>query len=148
MAEYEQTATINASPHDVFTFVSDVRNLPQYLPTTKSAQPQEGERVRVQGEAQGHQYDSDGYFRADESNHRLEWGADERYYSGWLEINGNGGSTSDVTVHLSLRGTPPGADESERPPDAAIQEGLEASLKSIQNIVEGQGGKVEPSAAT
>jgi uncharacterized protein YndB with AHSA1/START domain len=147
MAEYEHTATINASPDDVFVFVSDVRNLPQYLPTTKSAQPQAGERVRVQGEAQGHQYDSDGYFRADQTSYRLEWGADERYYSGWLTINGQD-SASEVTVHLSLRGTPPGADESERPSDEAIQEGLEASLRSIQNIVEGKGGKVEPSAAT
>ncbi len=29
-----------------------------------------------------------------------------------------------------------------------IQEGLEAALPSIRNIVEGQGSKVEPAAAT
>ncbi len=148
MAEYEHSLSVQASPDAIFDFVSDVRNLPKYLPTTHAAQPQQGERVRVQGEAQGHQYDSDGFFRADRDNYRLDWGADERYYSGWLKIDGDGGASSDLTVHLSLRGSPPGADPGDKPPDSAIQEGLVASLQSIQNIVEGQGGKVEPSAAT
>lgn len=57
MAEYEHAMTIDASPDAVFDFVADIRNLPKYLPTTKSAQPQGEERVRVQGEAAGHQYD-------------------------------------------------------------------------------------------
>lgn len=65
--------------------MSKVENLPKYLPTTHSAEPQDGERVRVQGEAQGHPYDSDGFFRQDKENHRIEWRADEGYYSGWLQ---------------------------------------------------------------
>ena len=127
---------------------TDVRNLPKYLPTTKDAQVQGEDRVRVQGEAQGHSYNADGFLHADRGAHRLEWGADEGYYSGHLQIRPQGDAASDVTVHISLRDKPPGADFDDRPSDSQIQEGLAKGLESIQNQVTGQGGKEEPSAAT
>ena len=148
MAEYEQTLTMRASPDEIISFVADVRNMPKYLPTTKGAQPQGDDRVRVQGEANGHRYDSDGYLRRDIEGKRLEWGADEGYYSGWIQVRPGGEDLSAVTVHISLRGAPPGADPSGKPGDDDINEGLVASLTSIRNHVEGTGGKVEPSAAT
>jgi len=61
MSEYEQTAIIQCRAQQVFDFVSTIDNLPRYLPTVTNAMPQDGERVRVQGEAAGHRYDSDGY---------------------------------------------------------------------------------------
>lgn len=145
MAEYEQSMSIQASPDQIFDFVADIGNLPKYLPTTKSAQSQGEDRVQVQGSAEGHQYNADGYLRPDRGNYRLEWGADEQYYSGHLQIEPNGDSASNVTVHISLRGTPPGADPSDKPADSQIQEGLVTALQSIQNHVTGQGGKVKPS---
>ena len=155
-SEFEHSTTIDASPDEVYTFMSKVENLPKYLPTTHSAEPQQGDHVRVQGEAQGHEYDADGFFRADESNHRIEWGADEQYYSGWLEVTGQG-DNSTMTVHLSFSGGPPAgegdapSDESNNAPNRdEIQEGLVKSLESIKNFVEEgrSGGKEEPSAAT
>ncbi len=53
MPEYEHSLTVQASPEAVFTFVSDVSRLPEYLPTTHHAEAQPGGRVRVQGEAGG-----------------------------------------------------------------------------------------------
>ncbi len=156
MSEFEHSTPISASPDEVFAFMSKVENLPKYLPTTHSAQSQEGERVRVQGEAQGHQYDSDGFFRKDEANHRIEWGADEGYYSGWLQVEGQG-EDSSMTVHLSFSGGPPGGQgeepgegSGEAPNREQIQEGLVKALESIKNFVEEgrSGGKEEPSAAT
>jgi hypothetical protein len=132
----------------IFDFVADVRNLPKYLPTTKHAEPQQGERVRVQGEAAGHHYDSDGFMRADRHAYRLEWGADERYYSGYLQITPEGANAANVTVHLAFRGHPPGADPSDAPSRADINEGIMKSLQSIENQVTGTGGKEEPSVAT
>lgn len=158
MSEYEHTQRIEATPDQVFAFVSDVGNLPKYLPTTHSAQSQGSERVRVQGEAQGHRYDADGYFRRDEANGRLEWGSDgEISYSGWLEVKpGPDGDdrSSSVTVHLSFGPNPREAVNAGGPPpdgapsDRDIQDSLEKALVSIQNQVEGKGGKVEPAAAT
>lgn len=149
MAEYEQSMAMAASPEAVFDFVADIENLPKYLPTTKSAQSQGENRVRVQGEANGHAYDSDGYLRPDHGAHRMAWGADEGYYSGWMEVMPEG-EGSLVTVHISLRGKPPGAPEGEGPPEAQIQEGLASALLSIQNFVQGGPGgeKVQPSAET
>ena len=148
MGEYERTMAMRASPDEVLAFISDVRNMPKYLPTTKTAQAQSEDRVRVQGEAHGHKYDSDGYLRRDPESQRLEWGADEGYYSGWMQVRPDGASGSSVTVHISLRGAPPGADPGRKPSDAEIDEALVKSLRSIRNPVEGTGGKEEPSAAT
>ena len=147
IGEYEESLTMEANADAVFDFVADVRNLPKYLPTTKDAQAQGEDRVRVQGEAQGHGYDSDGYLRRNAAANRLEWGADEGYYSGWLQVSGQGGK-SNVTVHISLRGHPPGAPEDGAPSPDQVREGLRKGLESIRNQVEGTGGKEEPSAAT
>lgn len=150
MPEYEHAQSIGAAPNAVFAFVSQVQNLPQYLPTTKAAEPQGDERVRVRGEAEGRSYDSDGFFRADEAARRLEWGADEpNTYSGWLSVTDADGGAR-VTVHLSFgpQSSVPEQIEAQSGDQRPIQEGLEAALLSIRNIVEGQGGKVEPPAAT
>ena len=148
MAEFEHSLTVRATADQVFDFVADVQNMPKYLPTTKSAQSQGSDRVRVQGEARGHTYDADGYVRRVPDRQRLEWGADEGYYSGWLEANDRGQGQTEVKVHISLRGTPPGADPDQAPPPEKIQEGLVASLESIQRELEGTGGKVEPSVTS
>lgn len=145
--EYEESLTVGASADTVIDFVADVSNLPKYMPTTKAAQSQGEDRVRVQGDAQGHHYDSDGYLRRATEQGRLEWGADEGYYSGWLQVRPEG-EGANVTVHISLRGAPPGADPDSAPAPEQIQEGLRKSLESIRNHVEGRGGKEEPSAAT
>jgi uncharacterized membrane protein len=146
--EYEESLTIDADARSVFDFVADVRNLPKYLPTTKDAQSQGEDRVQVQGEAQGYKYDSDGYLRPDEAAKRLEWGADEGYYSGWMQVDDEGSGRSNVTVHISLRDHPPGSGAGDAPSPEQVQEGLRKGLESIRNHVEGHGGKEEPSAAT
>lgn len=149
MAEYEQTLTVRADPVRILDFIADVGNMPKYLPTTKSAQAQGPERVRVQGEANHHPYDSDGYLRRDDGAMRLEWGSDEGDYSGWMQVRpASGSGSSTVTVHISLRGTPPEAEAAQAPGDDQINESLISSLRSIQNHMEGTGGKQEPSAAT
>ena len=149
MGEYERSITINATRKQIEDFVSDFSNLPKYVPTTHSAQPEPGDRVRVQGETPtGHEYDADGYFRLNESKDRLEWGSDgENHYSGWLEFKGsNTNAPSQVTVHLSTTPPPKAREEMSKvsgSPDDAINEGLDKSLESIKNLLEGKGGKVE-----
>ncbi len=151
MSSFEQSQTVGAAPDAVFAFVSDVRNLPKYMPTTHSAEPQEGERVRVKGEAQGHAYDSDGYFRVDKSARRMEWGSDgEMNYSGWLRVEEAGSDASQVTVHISMSPPPEMVDamKEQGGHDKVVNDGIQKSLQSIANIMEGKGGKVEPEAAT
>lgn len=147
MKEYEQTRHIQAPRNKVFAFVSDINNLPDYLPTVRNAAMEDGERIRVQGEANGHRYDDTGFFRVDQAQQRLEWGSDgDSNYAGWLEVQGDlTAATSTVTVHIKFDPKPELARQMEQQGgrDEAINEGIKNALISIQNHCEGKGGKVE-----
>ena len=145
MPDFEQSLRMQAPPDQVLAYVSDIRNLPRYVPTTHGAQSQGEGRVHVQGEAQGHSYDADGYLRRRDDG--LEWGADEGTYNGWLRVKPDG-EGSQVTVGISLRDQPPGAGKGDAPGEDQINEGLAKGLESIRNQLQGEGGKEEPSAAT
>ena len=144
--EFEESLSMRAQADEVFNFVADVQNMPKYLPTTRNAQAQDGDHVRVQGEAKGHRYDSDGYLRSDPSARRLEWGADEGYYAGWMQVREDGNGSA-VTVHISMKGEPPGADQRGAPAPEHVTEGIRKGLQSIRNHVEGHGGNEEPRTA-
>jgi hypothetical protein len=149
MAEFERSRLINVAPGDVFAFVSDVDNLPTFIPTVQAIEPQLDDRVRIRGAIDGRSYIDDGWLHIDRDRRRLEWGDDEHTYSGSLTIAGDNGGTQ-VVVHLSL---PPYFKPSGRPitgeagnaPDL-VEQSLEDALDSLRNLMEGRGGKVEPSA--
>jgi uncharacterized membrane protein len=148
MAEYEHSLRVEAQAVEVFGFVADVGNLPDYLPTVRRAEAQPGERVRVAGNASGHEYDSDGFFRVDDQRRRMEWGSDgENEYRGWLEVKeADGGKSCDVTVHLSFTPRPDQARQFEEQTgdrDRTVRQGIETALASIKNVCEGRGGKIE-----
>jgi carbon monoxide dehydrogenase subunit G len=150
MSDYEQSEIIHASPDMVFEFVSDVRNLPKYLPTVDRAEPQGPDRVSLHGKANGREYTSDGHFHADRNAKRIEWGSDgENRYSGALQVTPSGGG-SQVTVHIVYAPRPDQAAQfiaQSGDKDAAVNEGIRVALESIRNICEGAGGKVESRAA-
>lgn len=151
-SDFEQSIDIAASAEQIFDFLADVRNVPQYLPTVRAAQPQQGERIRTQGQVGDHTYDSDGHFRIDRQARRLEWGSDgENDYGGWMEVQEQGQSQSQVTVHIHYAPAPEMAEKmAEQSPghsfEAAMNEGIGKTLESIKRICEGQGGKQEISA--
>jgi len=149
MPDYTDSIDVTASADAVFKFVSDVNNLPKYLPTVHGAKPQNGERVEVDGEANGHPYHSDGWFKVEESAKSMTWGSDgENDYSGIMKVSGDG---SKAKVECTLRFSPKpeikeSMDKNQGGPSAAVTDGLHASLQSIKQICEGEGGKVSSSA--
>lgn len=143
-SQFQQSMTIHAAPDEIFDFVSDVSNLPKYLPTTKHAEAQGPERVIVEGGGDDFHYRADGFLRANRDDYTMDWGADERYYSGHLAITPNGNTASNVSVSLSFRGSPPGAPEGQGPSAEQINDGIHKALESIENHVTGKGGKVKP----
>lgn len=149
MSEYEHAVTVRAPADKVFEFVSNVENLPHYLPTVDSAEPQPGERVRVQGHVQGRSYDSDGYYRVITGQKRMEWGSDgENRYRGWLTVEGDG-ATSNVRVHLSFEPRPDQIRQFESQTgdaDRTIQQGLEEALQRIQMLFETAASRSQPGA--
>jgi uncharacterized protein YndB with AHSA1/START domain len=154
--EYEQSQAIDAPPAEVFAWLSDVGNLPEYLPPVvassaegPSAEGVPGQRIRATLEypgQEGRTFDAGGYLAVDEAERRMEWGAEAgRDYSGWLTVADRGEGGSEVVVHLSFgeRSVEPemqGRAAEDRDP---LTEGISATLESIRRQIEEGSGKVE-----
>ena len=149
MPEYTDRIDVAAPADAVFKFVSDIANLPKYLPTVHTAHPQQGERVEVDGEANGHSYHSDGWFKVDDAARTMSWGSDgENDYSGKMAVTGDG---DRAQVECALKFTPSAdikqsMDQHQGGPSSAMTDGLRASLQSIKQLCEGIGGKAHSSA--
>ncbi len=155
MQEYEQSQTIAAPANEVFAWVSDVENLPKYLPPIKdagiegsAAEGSPGDRVKMRVEIPDRgEFDSEGYFDVDAGARTMRWGAEtERDYSGWLTVLETGDGESEVTVHLSFG---PRSVESEIQDDSSddrnpLEESLGATLESIRRQIEEGSGKLPP----
>ncbi|HWV23320.1 MAG TPA: SRPBCC family protein [Thermomicrobiales bacterium] len=145
---YERSRLIQVGPDAVYDYVSDIRNLPNYLPTVRNASSEGEDRVRIDVDVQGHRASADGYLRGDSEKRRLEWASDPDDYRGEMIVSDEVGK-SRVIVRLQFAarsGYPQRIEGSTTEPDP-IDEGLEAALDSIKNILEGEGGKVVPNAA-
>jgi uncharacterized membrane protein len=146
--QYSRSQTVDAPADKVFAFVSEIGNLPKYLPPITSAESAGLEQVKLRGEIpdQG-TFEGDGYYRVQPSERRMEWGANlGRDYSRRLWGEPQGDERSEVTVELEFG--PRSVDQeiqeeagSDRNP---AQEALAATLESIRRQVEGDGGKVAP----
>jgi Polyketide cyclase / dehydrase and lipid transport len=159
MREYEQTRTIDAPADEAFAWLSEVSNLPKYLPPVvdvsiegPSAGDNPGRRVRATLEYPGEgggTFAAEGYLAVDEGRRRIEWGAEvERDYSGWLEVAGGGDGESRVMVHLNFGGRSVESGLREQSPEDRdpLAEGLAATLESISRQIEEGSGKVEAPA--
>src|ERR687893_1520998 len=139
--EYEQSQTIDAPPEEVFAWLSDVGNLPEYLPPVvassvegSSAEGVPGQRIRATLEYPGQEersFDAEGYLAVDESERKMEWGAETgRDYSGWLTVASRGEGDSEVVVHLSFGERSAELEMREQAPEGhdPFTEGISATL--------------------
>lgn len=151
MGDYISRTGIDRSAGEVFAFVSDIRNMPRYLPTVRQAAPKGEGRVVAEGEANGHACRSDGWMRLDRAATTMARGSDgETDYRGEMRIadSGDGRARAELRVHLTPK---PGLARSLRAQttgdaDTSVQEGPDAALRSIRNHCEGRGGKESASA--
>ena len=153
MQEYEQRETVAAPANEVFAWVSDVENLPKYLPPIKdagiegsAAEGSPGERVKMLVEIPDRgEFESEGYFDVYAEALTMRWGAETgRDYSGRLTVAEAGDGQSEVTVHLSFG---PRSVEGEIQEDSSeernpLEESLAATLESIRRQIEDGLGKL------
>jgi uncharacterized membrane protein len=158
-SEYQKTQIVDRSAEEVFSWVSDVSNLPHYLPPVKEARIEgsaevgkRGEKVRMRVEIPNrYETEGEGYFHVDQGERRMEWGAEMgRDYSGWLSVSDRADGQSEVTVHLwfgerSVEDQVQEESSEERNP---LEESLSATLESIRRQLEEGSGKVEPPPTT
>ena len=157
--EYTRTTTIDRSPDEVFSYVSDVGNLPSYLPpiVEASSRPadegterqagdvKDAQGVHLEGELRGQRFENEGWFAVDQDSRTMRWGAQtDRTYSGELSVSGDGdGSELRVTLYFEARSDEGEIQEQTGDRDP-VEEAMEASLESIRRQVTGEGGKVTP----
>lgn len=145
MSHYESELKVQAEPDAIFAYVKDPENMPKYLSTVHEAHAQGPDRVSVDGEAAGHEYHSDGWFKVDDDARTMSWGSDgENKYSGHLTVRPHE-DHSHVAVALDFEPKPgqEAAFEAQTGSrDETVQKGLDAALQSIKNEMEGTGGKV------
>ncbi len=153
--EYQKTQVIDRPADEAFAWLKDVSNLPHYLPPIKSAEIEgpsaegaPGERVSLEGEIPDRgEFESKGYFSADEGERRMEWGAEaDRDYSGWLQVSGREDGKSEVTVHLNFgeRSVEDQIQQESREGRDPLEEALAATMESIRRQLEEGSGKVQP----
>lgn len=126
MTEFSHSIDIPVAPERVFAFVSDVSNLPQFVPTTRSAEATGPGKVHVEGEAHGYHYSSDGHFYVDADHRLMRWGSGESGYRGELKIHEEpSGSRVEISLHLH--------DDAETPPEEEVTQNLQESLERLRS---------------
>ena len=156
MKEYEKTKQIKASAGAVFAWLSDVGNLPHYLPPVKEAALTEPSSEDSPGQRKvwmkvkipdRYETEGEGYFSVDNDSRRMEWGAEwGRDYSGWLTVEEDESALSTVTVHLNFGPRSAEAEEETGGETDPFEEGIEATLESIRRQIEEGSGKVDPTS--
>ncbi|MHA6626571.1 SRPBCC family protein [Pseudonocardia sichuanensis] len=133
MGDYEHRATVTADPEELFRYLSDVHNLPDYFSSMQDAEPtgepsHGGDEVHVVADVEGTRREGDAWIRTDPDRRTLTWGSEgPNSYHGELEVVGIE-SGSEVTVRL----------HTERADGPGIRAGLEQTLATIKREIEGR----------
>jgi uncharacterized protein YndB with AHSA1/START domain len=122
--QHEHTEHISASPEAVYAAISDVSNLPRYVPQMTAARPAGADRVEVDARYHGHEKHGRASFHADDARRRVEWDAPSGY-RGWMQVAPDGDG-SRLTLFLNT------VHGSESDHDVA------ATLDAIRMLVEAQ----------
>jgi uncharacterized protein YndB with AHSA1/START domain len=122
--QHEHTEHISASPDAVYAAISDVSNLPRFVPQMTAARSAEDDRVEVDARYHGREQHGAASFHADEARRRIEWGSPSGYH-GWMEVAPDGDG-SRLTLFLNT------VHGSESDHDVA------ATLDAIRMLVEAQ----------
>ncbi len=133
MGDYEKSTTVNVEPQLLFSYLSDVQNLPRFLPQLTSVVPAGEDRVRVTAHLNppdGPERDVEGeaWVSVKQEGKTLAWGAPgPNDYRGELDVDpGDAKGTSHLTVRL----------HTERTAAPSIDSRLEETLVGIKTAAE------------
>lgn len=123
-------ASVDAPANALFSYLSDIGNLPKYFSRMTSAEPAGEEAVRTTAtELDGRTVEGEAWFRVNQNARRIEWGSEgPNDYHGWLEVQGDS-ERSTVAVHLSTQ----------RVANGEVDQGIEETLQKIKRLVEQAG---------
>ena len=122
--QHEHTENVAAPADAVYAAISDLSNLPRFVPQMTAVRPASGDRVEVDARYEGREQHGEASFRADDGERRIEWSAPSGYH-GWLKVDPDGNG-SRLTLFLETR------HGSERDHD------ISATLDAIRMLVEAE----------
>jgi len=136
MTEYTSSVEINVSAKRLWTYLSDVENLPEYLPQMTAAHKTGEGTVDVTAQidpsdvpAQEVRYEA--WFTIASEGKTLTWGSEgPNHYKGQLDIDPRGEETCELTVKIN----------SERAQPQDVQEGVEHTADGIKRSAEAKHG--------
>jgi uncharacterized protein YndB with AHSA1/START domain len=131
--EYEESRRMPAPADVVFDIMSDLDTMQRWLPTTMEVEDAGPDRVHVEGDTGGQHYATDGLFRAEKDQLRMEWGSEGPDYAGWAQVYHEGDDASEVNLHLSFFGDQP---EAHRGTAAdRTRQGMQEALQRLEDEV-------------
>jgi uncharacterized protein YndB with AHSA1/START domain len=122
--QHQHTEHIAASPDAVYAAISDVRNLPRFVPQMTAARPAGHDRVEVDARYHGRDQHGEASFHADDAQRRIEWGSPSGY-RGWMEVAADG-EGARLTLFLNTVH------------DSESEHDVGATLDAIRMLVEAQ----------
>jgi uncharacterized membrane protein len=122
--QHEHTEHVAAPADAVYAAISDLGNLPRFVPQMTAARRAADDRVEVDARYDGRTQHGEASFRTDDGERRIEWGAPSGYH-GWMKVDPDGDG-SRLTLFLDTR------HGSERDHD------ISATLDAIRMLVEAE----------
>jgi uncharacterized membrane protein len=126
MADFVANTDVAAPAAQLFDYLSQVQNLPNYFDRMTSVTDNGDGTIAATADLGDRTVEGEAWFNVDEDAQALSWGSEgPNNYSGELRVTGNEASSKvEVTLHTERAGGP------------EIQQGLERTVAAIKTIVE------------
>ena len=99
--QHEHTEHVAAPPDAVYAAISDLNNLPRFVPQMTAVRSSGGDQIEVDARYEGREQHGEASFTADEGEHRIEWSAPSGYH-GWMKVDPDGDGAR-LTLFLETR---------------------------------------------
>ena len=119
--QHEHTEHVAAQPDAVYAAISDVSNLPAFVPQLTAAR-EAGGKVEVDARYEGREQHGEATFERDDSARRIDWKSASGYH-GWMQVDEDGDG-SRLTLFLDT------------PHPSASDHDVASTLDAIRMLVE------------
>ena len=99
--QHEHTEHVAAQPDAVYAAISDVNNLPRFVPQLTGAKPAGDGKVAVDARYEGREQHGEATFETDDGARRIAWSTPSGYH-GWMKVDGDDDG-SRLTLFLETK---------------------------------------------
>jgi uncharacterized membrane protein len=139
MVDYEHSIMVKAPADDVFAFVSNLNNIPRYLPQLQGCVTRSRNRMGASesdAPARLESLETDAWFHVDPTDYFIEWSAgSDCNYSGWLEIT-DMGERCELTVHLTTLPDRHAVAPASETASSDMDNGIRSALQTVKRLME------------